>query len=42
MKLEEIQSTGKGVKYSHVDSTKAVHFMTGKSYGQIYLKIGSW
>jgi len=34
MKLEEIQSTGKGVRYIHVDPTPATRFMKGKSNGQ--------
>jgi hypothetical protein len=34
MTLEDIQSTGKSVRYSHVDPIKAVHFMKGKSNGQ--------
>jgi len=33
MKLEEIQSTGKGVRYIHNDPTPATRFMKGKSNG---------
>ena len=35
MKLQEIQSTGKGVRYIHIDATQAIHFMKGKSNGQV-------
>jgi hypothetical protein len=38
MKLEEIQSTGKGVRYIHVDPTKATRFMKGKIMVKIFLK----
>jgi len=31
MKLEDIQSTGKGVRYIHVDTKQATCFMKGKS-----------
>jgi len=34
MKLKEIQSAGKAVRYIHVDATQAIHFMKGKSNGQ--------
>ena len=34
MKLREIQSTGKGIRYFQVDLTQAIHFMKDKSNGQ--------
>jgi hypothetical protein len=40
MELEEIQSPGKSVRYNHVDPTKAIRFIKGKTNGQkFFLKI---
>jgi hypothetical protein len=40
MKLEEIQSTGKGVKYIHVDPTLYLHVSwTANQTATIFLKL---